>query len=160
METVRPNYVMLVFRITLLCVFFYLMSIITRNYQAGKYENKPSIVYWGMVAFSLFPTYLIWSLFCIFKIQYFEDERLIRFSNLLGGKRTVTTSEIDGYYQATFKTRLKNYGGYIFKLNNGKTIEIPEYNSSRLRNFYSFIVNAGIPCLGTKISWYPLKRKL
>jgi hypothetical protein len=160
METVRPNYITLVFRIILLCFFIYLVGIIFRNHFLGKYDHEPRIVYLGLIVFSLFLIYLIWSLFGVFEIKYSEFERSITFKYLLGGEKLVLTSDITGYYQTTLKTRFKNYGGYIFKLSNGKTVEVTEYNLGRLRNFYSFIVKAGVPCIGAKESWYPLKRKV
>jgi hypothetical protein len=69
-----------------------------------------------MIPFAFFPIYMLWSLLGVFKIEYSEYEKLIRFQNLLGREKIVSTSDIVGYYQTTFKTGFKKYGGYIFKL--------------------------------------------
>jgi hypothetical protein len=151
---------MLVFRIVLLCILLSLVGMVVWNYSLGNYESKPSIVLLGFIAFTLFPIYIIWSLCGIVKIEYSILTKTIHFKNIIGSGRIVHISEIVGYYQTTFKTKYKNYSGYIFKLDDGKTIEITEYNLSKLRDFYSFIVQANVPCLGSKNSWYPLKRKV
>ena len=160
MRTVPTNILMLAIRLLLLPGSIWLVAYTLYRLVRNDYAGKPSaIIYVGLFFFIMFLIFNILSLLGVFKIRYTEDNKEITFHYLFKS-RTILTNDISAYFLSTLKTKWKNYPGYILLLKDGSTIEVTEYNVKPLRDFYAFIVKSGVPCIGTKNSWYPLKRRL
>jgi hypothetical protein len=129
------------------------------RFTQNDYSDAPAIALIGLLFFIFFLVFIIMSLMGIFQIRYNEGTGQITFYRLYKS-HTISVSDIAGYYQSTLKTKWKNYPGYFLVLKDGEIIELNEYNVKPLRDFYAFIVQSGVPCKGTKNSWYPLKRRL
>lgn len=160
MKTVPPNIFTWVIRIVLLPATIWLVAYPLYRLLNNEYANeRGEFIFVGIFFFVLFLLANVLSLLGVFKIRYEPQSKDIEFCYLFKS-RTVLVNEINGYYLTTLKTKWKNYSGYILLLNDGSSIEITEYNTSPLRDFYAFIVQSGVPCKGYKNSWYPLKRGL
>lgn len=160
MKTVPPNILTLAIRILLLPGTIWLVAYPFYRLLNNEYASQPNgIVFVGLSFFVLFLFANILSLSGIFKINYTTETKNVTFRYLFKS-RTISVNEITGYYLTTLRTRWKNYSGYILVLQDGSTIELTEYNTAPLRNFYAFIVQSGVPCKGYKSSWYPLRRRL
>lgn len=149
---------MLAFRLVLLPLFIWAVTILFSRWIDRGHADNEAINLSGLILFGFFLTFIFLSLLGTFKIKYNEDTGEITFSRLYNS-RTISTTDIAGYYLSTLKTRWKAYTGYILLLNDGSSIELTEYNVKPLRDFYAFVVKSGVPCKGTKNSWYPLKRR-
>lgn len=159
MKTVSPNIFTLAFRILLLPGTIWLVIYPFYRLLNNEYEGKPSgIIFMSFFFFILFLLVNILSLLGIFKINYIAETNEFTFRHLFKS-RIISSDEITGYYLTTLKTRWKYYSGYILVLKDGSTIELTEYNTTPLKDFYTLIVKLEIPCKGYKNSWYPLKRR-
>jgi hypothetical protein len=160
MKTVPPNIFTLAIRILLLPGTVWLVTFPLYRLLNNEYKSQPGgVVFVGLFFFVLFLLVNVLSLLGVFKISYAEKTREVAFYSLFKSQ-TINVDEIAEYYLSTLETKWKDYHGYFLVLKDGSTIEITEYNTTPLRDFYAFIVQAGVPCKGSKRSLYPLRRRL
>lgn len=157
MKTV-PNIWMLLLRIALLAVFFYIYRWPLEKLRTGQYQNV-IIFLLGLSVITMFPAYLLWTLFGVLWVTISEDRSTIRFHYFY---KTIEISgtDIDGYYKTVHKTKLSTFQGLLIKLKSNKVIEVTEYNVKSVKEIGLFLNYNKAPLRGNKNSWFPLKRRI
>lgn len=159
MKKVIPNIWMLLLRIALLALFVYIYQWPVKKIQTGQYGENEAVFWLGLIVITLFPAYLVWTLFGILWVTISIDGATIRFHHFY---RTVevTGSDIDGYYKTVHKTKVSIFQGLLIKLKSGKVVEVTEYNLKSVKEIGSFLNYNKVPLRGEKNSWFPLKRRI
>lgn len=157
MKKISPNIWILLLRICLLSLFIYMFQWPLAKFNTGQYLNNPISFWLGLILISMFPIYLVWTLFGVLWVTISADSSIIRFHYLY---KTIQTAslDIDSYYKTTHKTKVSNYKGLLIKLKSDKVIEITEYNLKSIRGVEDFLRINKVPLRGEKSSWFPLKR--
>lgn len=158
MKTVMPNIWMLLFRLVMLIAFIYMYQWPLEKFHSGDYQDNPLAFWFGLIFFSIFPMYLLWTLFGVLWITIIYDKSAIHFHYLYKTLKT-TASNIDEYYRTTQKTKISSFRGVLIKLKTGKVVEVSEYNLKSIQIVNEFLATNKIPLKGDKISWFPWNRK-
>lgn len=157
MKIVPPNMLMLVFRIVLLVLFGFMSQWPIEIIQIGTFPDGKLAFWVGLLFFSIFPVYLIWTFLGVMCVGIGKGR--IRFYRIFGIV-DVTTTSIKGYYRSPTKTKLASFKGLLVKLNSGKVIEISGYNLSSIEKIETHLNQHGVPLWGELNSWFPYTRKL
>ena len=104
MKTIIPNIWMLLFRLALLTLFIYIYQWPIEKIKTGQHLVNPVGFWLGFILITVFPAYLLWTLFGVLWIRISSDNSIIRFHYLY---KTIenTGSDFDGYYKTTHKTK-------------------------------------------------------
>jgi len=159
MKTVIPNIWMLLLRIVLLALFVYIYQWPLEKIKTGQYQNNETIFWLGLVVITMFPAYLIWTLFGVLWVTISNDGTIIRFHHFY---RTVEASgsDIESYYKTVHKTKVSTFQGLLIKLKSDKVVEVTEYNLKSVKEIRSFLSYNKVLLRGDKNSWFPLKRRI
>jgi hypothetical protein len=131
-------------------VFFPIYRLFNNDYD----QSKHWILLVGLLLFIFFLVFTFLSLLGIFRIKYSEETGDIVLYHLYKSKG-INVEEVAAFYQFTYKTKWKDYRGYILQLKDGSLIKLTEYNTKPLFDFYHFIVSSGVVSKGYKTSWLP-----
>jgi hypothetical protein len=159
MKIVIPNIWMLLLRIILLGLFIYIYQWPLEKIRTGEYQNNEIIFWLGLVVITLFPAYLIWTLFGVLWVTIYNDATTIRFHHFYKTVKVIG-SDIDGYYKTVHKTKVKTFEGLLIKLKSNKVVEVTDYNLKSITEVSDFLTNNKVLLLGDMESWFPLKRRI
>ena len=150
---------MLLLRITLLVFFVYFYQWPLEKFRTGQYQNNEAIFWFGLTVVSMFPTYIIWTLFGVMWVTISNDMNTISFHHL---HKTVevTGFEIDSYYKTVHKTKMSTFQGLLIKFKSNKVVEVTEYNLNSVKAISNFLNNNKAALKGDKNSWFPFKRRI
>jgi hypothetical protein len=159
MKTVIPNIWMLLLRIALLALFVYIYQWPLEKIQTGQYQRNEAIFWLGLVVITMFPAYLVWTLFGVLWVTISNDRTTIRFHHFY---RTVEASgsDIESYYKTVHKTKVSTFQGLLIKLKSDKVVDVTEYNLKSVKEIRSFLSYNRVPLRGDKNSWFPLNRQI
>ena len=159
MKTILPNIWMLLFRIALLGLFIYMYQWPLQKIRQGTDEENLAIFIVGLIVVSMFPFYLLWTLFKVMWVRLSIDDLKIHFHYLHTSVK-IHSSDIDGYFKTIHRTRIKSYSGLLIRLKTGKVLEVSEYNVKSIEGIKGFLQTYKIPYRGEKSSWFPFTRKV
>jgi len=159
MKTVIPNIWMLLLRLALLVLFIYIYQWPLEKITTGQYQNNEGVFWIGLIVVTMFPAYLVWTLFGVLWVTISDDQTKVRFHHFY---KTVEAfgSDIDGYFKTVHKTKVNTFGGFFIKMKSGKVVEVTEYNLKSLNEIRDFLRHNKVPLRGDMKSWFPLKRRI
>lgn len=159
MKTVIPNIFILLLRIALLALFIYIYQWPIEKLQTGQYRENEVVFWLGLGLITMFPVYLIWTLFGVLWVTISNDGTTISFHHFYK-TLVITSSDIDGYYKTVHKTKVSTFQGLLIKLKSNKVVEVTEYNLRSIKDIKGFLSYNKVPLRGNKNSWFPLKRRI
>jgi hypothetical protein len=159
MKTVIPNIWMLILRLALLMIFLYIYQWPLEKISTGQYKANEGAFWLGLVVVTMFPAYLVWTLFGVLWVTIYDDRTKVRFHHFY---KTVEVfgSDIDGFFKTVNKTKISTFRGFLIKLKSGKVVELTEYNLKSLNEIRDFLNYNKVPFKGEMKSWFPLNRRI
>ena len=146
-------------RVALLVLFVYIYQWPLEKIRTGQYQNNEAIFWFGLTLVSMFPAYIIWTLFGVMWVTISIDTNTISFHHLYKTVE-VTGSEIDSYCKTVHKTKVSTFQGLLIKLKSDKVVEVTEYNLKSVKEISNFLNDNKAALKGDKNSWFPLKRRI
>lgn len=159
MKTVIPNNWMLLFRIALLVLFIYIYQRPLEKITSGRYKDNEAIFWLGLAMVTIFPAYLLWTLFGVQWVTISKDRLSIRFHHFYKTVEVIS-SDIDSYYKTVLKTKVSTFNGLLLKLKSNKVVEVTEYNLKSINEINDFLRDNKVTFKGDMKSWFPLKRRI
>jgi hypothetical protein len=159
MKTVIPNIWMLLLRLALLALFIYIYQWPLEKIRTGQNQNDEGVFWLGLAVITMFPAYLVWTLFGVLWVTISNDRTSIRFHHFYK-TLDVFGSDIDSYYKTIHKTKVSTFKGFLIKLKSGKVVEVTEYNLKSISEISGFLSHNKVPVRGDMKSWFPLKRRI
>lgn len=159
MKTVVPNILMLLLRIALLGMFVYIYQWPLEKITTGEYRMNETIFWLGLIGMTMFPAYLLWTLFGVLWVTISNDGTRIHFHHFYKTIKA-SASDIDGYYKTVHETKVSTFNGLLIKLKSKKVVEVTEYNLTSVGEISEFLRNYKVPLRGDMKSWFPLKRRI
>jgi hypothetical protein len=150
---------MLILRIALLGMFVYIYQWPLEKIQTGAYKKDELIFVVGLIAVTMFPAYLLWTLLKVLWVRISAHEGKIHVHYLFKSVEAYS-NDIEGYYRTFHNTRVKHYNGLLIKLKSGKVVEVSEYNLKSIDDVVDFLKDYKIPYKGIKNSWFPFTRRI
>lgn len=150
---------MLLLRIVLLALFVYMYQWPLEKISTGQYHENEAMFWFGLMFFTLFPVYIIFTFFSVLWVTISNDRSTIRF-HYFYKTVSVAGSEISGYYKTTHKTKVSTFDGLLIILKSNKTVVVTEYNVRSTKAIVGFLSNNSVPLRGDKDSWFLLKKRI
>lgn len=150
---------MLLLRIALLALFAYIYQWPLEKISTGQYQSNSLIFWFGLLAVTMFPAYIIWTLLGVLWVTISNDRSTIRF-HYVYKTLEATSADIESYYKTVNDTKINTFQGLLIKLKSNKVVEVTEYNLKSIKEIERFLSYNKTPLKGNKNSWFPLRRRI
>lgn len=127
MKYIISNIFPLLLRILLLNLFLFMYTWPTEKLISGDYKTNETAFFLGLLVYSMFPVYLMFSLRNPIFIKLPNVKRflvLFYFFNV----KIIKLEEIKGYYKTTISIRMGNYDGIIIILRKERKIKLSVFD--------------------------------
>ena len=115
------------------------------------------LLYFMLAAVVFLFMQLVISLLGVIEVQIDTASGLITLSGFFK-KRMVYINQITGYYNSfSISSRGRVIYGLVLELDNGKTLELSEFNIKTVTDIEQYFNSVNISSSGKKRSWFPFK---
>jgi len=124
-----------------------------------NHDNSIWVLYFTAAALVLLFLQLVISLLGVITVQIDTTSDVITLSGFFL-KKTISKNQITGYYNSFSISRGKTFYGLILQFDNGRTLELSEYNIKTVTGIEEYLNSVNINSSGKKRSWFPFKNVL
>jgi len=131
----------------------------------GRYDPaNEKVIWWKLRVIHIFYAMLwavlfliatiISSFLGIAKVEVDKTSGTINFKGLLFDK-SISTSEIDHYFETIHRNQFKTFEGILLILKNNKTIQLAGQNLKSIAELREYLIETGVPASGLRKMKFP-----